>query len=363
MTPTRSSFRSITPWLFAGLGLLAASPAFTLRGADSAAGTYYKTQVPTGVTASTAAAAKAAKAFLDSLDEAKRGRAVFAYGDEKQRANWSNLPVTMVPRAGLKLGELNAAQREKLLALLASTFSPKGYQKLIEIVNGDEALKHSPGNPPNLLFGSDEFYVSILGTPSDRTPWMLQFGGHHLAINVTLAGAKGVITPSLTAAQPATYQLDGKTIRPLGAEDSKAFTLINALTPEQRTSSILGSRFRDLVLGPGHDGKKIAPEGVKGSTFTAAQKALLLDLAGEWVGIVHESAAKAKLAEIESHLADTYFAWSGPTTPGSAAYFRIQGPTVVIEYAPQNLGGNPVNHIHTIYRDPTNDYGVQFGGR
>jgi hypothetical protein len=63
------------------------------------------------------------------------------------------------------------------------------------------------------------------------------------------------------------------------------------------------------------------------------------------------------MAEIKANLSGTWFAWSGPTTNGMPAYYRIQGPTVVIEYAPQPLGGDPTMHIHTIYRDPTNDYG------
>ena len=66
------------------------------------------------------------------------------------------------------------------------------------------------------------------------------------------------------------------------------------------------------------------------------------------------------MAEIEANIADTWFAWSGSTEDGKAAYFRIQGPTLVIEYAPQGMGGDPTMHIHTIYRDPTNDYGKKW---
>jgi hypothetical protein len=87
---------------------------------------------------------------------------------------------------------------------------------------------------------------------------------------------------------------------------------------------------------------------------------MLLDLAGEWTGIMNQAAAKAKMKELKQHLAETWFAWSGPTEKGKAAYFRIQGPTVLIEYAPQTLGGDPTKHIHTIYRDPTNDYGAKW---
>jgi hypothetical protein len=87
---------------------------------------------------------------------------------------------------------------------------------------------------------------------------------------------------------------------------------------------------------------------------------MLLDLAHEWVGILNDEAAAAKMAEIKANLLETWLAWSGPTTPGSAAYFRIQGPTLLIEYSPQRLRGSnglDTTHIHTIYRDPTNDYG------
>ena len=309
----------------------------------------------------TAKTAVAAEKFLASLNDTQRAAAKFAYTDAKQRANWSNLPDPMYQRRGLRMGDLTPAQREAAMAVLSAALSKQGYQKIVEIVDGDEVLK-GDGGPGGLQFGKDQFWISFLGDPSATKPWMIQFGGHHLALNAILAGEKGTLTPSLTAAQPAKYTLNGKTVRPLGRENDKSFEMINALDETQKKQAILGARYRDLVLGPGHDGQTIAPEGVKVSAFTDAQKKILLDLISEWVGIANDAAAKAKMDEVKEHLAETYFAWSGPTTPGSAAYFRIQGPTVFIEYAPQGLGGNPVNHIHTIYRDPTNDYGKKYGG-
>ena len=129
--------------------------------------------------------------------------------------------------------------------------------------------------------------------------------------------------------------------------------MINALDEKLRSQAILSYRVADLVLGPGQDGRVIQPEGLRASALTAAQQALLLDSIREWAGIVTDAFAEPRMAEIKANLPQTYFAWSGPTSPGSVAYFRVQGPTLVIEYAPQ---GN-VDHIHTIYRDPTNDYG------
>ena len=300
----------------------------------------------------------AANAFVSTLDEKQRQRFMFAFNDEQQRARWSNLPVRMVPRAGLSMGELNGSQRAAALALLSSALSRRGFEKVQQIVEGDEVLKSNERNNP--MFGKDLFYISILGTPSEKDPWMLQFGGHHLALNITIAGASGILTPSLTAAQPALYTLNGKTVRPLGQENDKAFALLNSLDEGQRKQAILNYRVADLVLGPGKDGKTIQPEGLKASTMNDQQRSMLLDLISEWAGIVHESAAASRMSEIKAGIGETWFAWSGPTTvePGrnGTSYYRIQGPNLVIEYAPQRMG-DPTLHIHTIYRDPTNDYG------
>jgi hypothetical protein len=209
------------------------------------------------------------------------------------------------------------------------------------------------------MFGSDLYYISFLGKPSMTNLWMLQFGGHHLALNITIAGSKGVLTPTLTGAQPAQFQLNGKTIRPIGRESDKALALVQSLDEKQRKQAVLTYQVRDLVLGPGQDGKKIAPEGMKASEMNAGQQAMLLDLISEWAGIVNESSAAVRMAELKADLKETWFAWSGPTAgeAGSniTAYYRIQGPHLVIEYAPQN--DEPTNHVHTMYRDPTNDYG------
>jgi hypothetical protein len=250
------------------------------------------------------------------------------------------------------------------MALLAVALSRDGYRKVVDIMHGDEVLKQNQGGRGGgraggggPAFGENEYYLAFLGTPSATAPWMLQFGGHHLAINLTLAGSQAAMTPSLPAAQPATYTVEGRTVRPLGQENDKAFALINALNAEQRGQAILASRVADLVLGPGQDGRAIQPEGIRASKLTAAQQTMLWDLVREWTGIVNDTFAEPRLAEIRSNLSDTYFAWSGPTTNGSPAYFRVQGPTLVIEYAPQQ---GSVDHIHTIYRDPTNDYGAKF---
>jgi hypothetical protein len=323
-------------------------------------------------TDATARAVVAAEAFLATLDQSQRAKANIGL-NEKTRTVWSNLPsgITMqvgaTERNGLKIGAMTPAQEKAALALVATTLSREGYQKAMEIVDADQVLetRSAPTRKPGsqTIFGRAEYYVAILGKPSTTDPWMLQFGGHHLAINVTLAGRQNVLTPTHTGAQPATYTVDGRTVRPLGDENDKAFELINALNAEQQKQAILAFEVRNLVLGPGTDGKMIAPEGVRASALTPAQRAMLVELVREWVGILGDEAAAAKMKEVQSGLGDTYFAWAGPTTKGKGAYFRIQGPAVFIEYAPQGAGENNIDHIHTIYRDPTNDYAARMTRR
>ena len=318
-----------------------------------------------GAQSGTPGIVSAAHAFLSSLDDTQRKSVLFVFDDAEQRARWSNFPIRMVRRAGVNLGELSAPQRSAALALMASVLSRRGYEKVQEIMDGDEVLKTNGRG--DAMFGKDLYFLSILGTPSLKSPWMLQFGGHHLALNITIAGEQGILTPSLTAAQPALYTLNGKTVRPLGQENDKAFALLAALDDGQRKQAVLDYRVGDLVLGPGKDGKTIQPEGLKASAMNSKQQAMLLDVISEWAGIVHDRAAAARMAEIKTGLAETWFAWSGPTTatPGQngTAYYRIQGPQLVIEYAPQRMGGDASNHIHTIYRDPTNDYGRKLSAK
>jgi hypothetical protein len=191
----------------------------------------------------------AANQFLSTLDDKQKQAVLFSFNDEEQRKRWSNFPVSFVRRGGINLKEMDSAQRSAAMALIASALSPKGFEKVQQIMQGDEVLKtnessnpgggpgpRGDGGPPRgnggpppggrsppfgdrggnrqpwngPIFGKDLYYVSILGKPSEKDPWMLQFGGHHLALNITVAGDCGVLTPTLTGAQPAVYTINGK---------------------------------------------------------------------------------------------------------------------------------------------------------
>jgi hypothetical protein len=309
----------------------------------------YFSRDSTGDDQAVANAVAKANAFLDTLDAPQRTRAQLEF-DSAKKPSWSNLPVTMVPRNGVRLGELSQRQRAAALDAIAAVLSREGFQKVVDIMNGDDQLTKQGNN--RMRFGSDNYYLALFGQPSATKPWMLQFGGHHLGINVTIVGKDSVLTPTHTGAQPDSFTRNGQTVRPLGAENDLAFKLVNMLDLEQRKQAVLGARPKDLQLGPGHDGQTVRAEGLKCASLKDDQRATLLELIGAWVQVLPNEAATKRMAALKSQIDDMYFVWYGPTTNGSAAYYRIQGPTLVIEYAPQR----GINHIHTIIRDPTDDY-------
>ena len=140
-------------------------------------------------------------------------------------------------------------------------------------MNSDQFLSES-GTP--YATGTAHYTLGIFGNPSAGEPLMIQFGGHHLGLNVTLVGRQGTLAPSLTGAQPAIYELEGKTVHPLGRETDRAFALLSSLDQSQRKHAILSFQIHDLVLGPGRDGQMIEPEGIRGSQLTAKQREMLL---------------------------------------------------------------------------------------
>lgn len=322
----------------------------------------------------TQAIVDAANAFLATLTSDQVAKVQFAFdrpasssasnysgrlGEQYGAAQWSNYPVSDIPRPGLAKGTLTDAQQAAETALLQTALSAAGYQKVLVIMGADQVLADQG---QNFSAGTATYTIGIFGTPNATTPWMLEYGGHHLGLNIVIDGARGTVAPTLTGAQPAVYQkTDGTTVRALAAENDKAFALLSALDDTQRAQAILNYTVSDLVLGPGHEGATLMTEGLQASAMTADQRTMLLDVISEWTGILNSAYTCDRLAEIKDGLDQTYFAWSGSTTHSTdkngSSYYRIQGPKVVIEFSPQGVGGDPTNHIHTVYRDPTNDYG------
>ncbi|MCO6007859.1 DUF3500 domain-containing protein [Actinoallomurus purpureus] len=334
----------------------------------------------------------AAKAFLATLDAEQKNTVLFDWTDQEQKQRWSNFPYGVFPRAGLKWGDLSTTQQNAWLAIMKASLSHEGYKRVLAEWNADDANATETGQ--SNLFGKKYYYIALIGNPSTTGPWMWQFGGHHVTVNAAVTGGRISLTPSFIGDQPASYtDAGGKTVRPLGDIEDQAFALVGSLDTAQKEKAVLGDTPIDLVLGPGEDGKTIAPEGLRLSEMTAHQRAAALKVIRHYTGLVDDADAAARMREVKSALRRTYFAWYGPTTPGSAAYFRFTGPTLVIEYSPQGAGrpggggpgggtpsptpsgtpssppqdqaGTPINnattdHIHGIYRDPTNEYGDKY---
>lgn len=213
-----------------------------------------------------------ANAFLATLSNQQKATVLFDFKDAEQRVRWSNLPVGLVRRTGMAWGDMDAAQRVALMKLLGAVLGSDGVENVQEQMAADDVLRASagdpgsrgpgsgapgrgaPANPPTVNFGSDYYYVAFLGAPSTTAPWMLQFGGHHLGINATVAGPNLTLSPSLTGGQPLKFMVDGRPVYIVLKEAVQGTALLNSLTDAQRERAVISTQFIDLVLGRARTG-------------------------------------------------------------------------------------------------------------
>nr|WP_277349477.1 DUF3500 domain-containing protein [Streptomyces sp. S3(2020)] len=292
--------------------------------------------------------------FLGTLSSSQQST-VKAERTQSNLSQWSNLPDGLYTRAGLRMDALTSTQQSAVLAILQTALSDEGYEQVTGITTADGVLHDSTGSDD---YGSDHYWIRILGTPSADGQWTVQYGGHHLAVNITLTGDTMPLAPTLFGVQPATYTLNGVSYEPLAGETDKAFAVVQSLDDDQLDTAVLDTAVTEIILGAGQDGKTLAYEGVQASTFTDTQKELLLDLITEWISPLNDEQNASKLESAEENLDSTYFAWSGGTSSSSTIYYRVQSPDFTIEFAHQpNMGGT--THIHAIYRETGNDYGAE----
>jgi len=301
--------------------------------------------------------AGAARAFLDSLGGELRARCALAL-DSPERSKWTNLPPS-ANEAGARLGDLDEGQLERACELLATVLSPQGYAKLRDIMLADDRLL--PGGAPRPGFGAESFWLVLFGSPSADGEWALQLDGHHIALNLSFSGERMTMSPSFIGAQPSAYERGGAQIVPLRGEVDGAFALIDSLTEEQREAAVLGAQRGQIAAGAGRDGFVPEPEGLACHTLDGKQRALLTGLLRQFVGDLPEPSAAEHMRALEAQIDAMVFAWNGPTQNPSDVSYRVQGPSVLVEYACQDLGGDPLDHLHSMYRDPGNEYGVRFG--
>ena len=303
---------------------------------------------------SPASMAKAAKDFLATLNAQQRESAMHAI-DSRERREWTNLPARE-DAGGIRFGQLDEKQAKAACDLLAAMFSEQGYQKMVSIMLADDQLIKGRAR---VGFGTEYFSIVVFGEPSETNPWCVQLDGHHVGVNVSVTGDKLTMSPSFIGTQPQWYDLGGKKMRPLTGEIDDAYKLVGLLSDEQRKAAVVGRQRGDLVAGPGRDNVIPEPVGVDVANFDEEQKRVLKRLIAQWVNDLPERHAAGRMVVIENEMAEMKFSWNGEIEEGSDISYRIQSPSLIIEYACQSLGGDPQQHLHTMYRNPKNEYLLQ----
>jgi len=298
--------------------------------------------------------AEAAQRFLAALEPAQSAQAQFEFPDPERR-NWHYVPRQ---RAGIPWKDLSLGQQQLAHALLGTALSAEGLLKAATIVSLEEVLRvleagRGPLRDPGL------YYLSIFGTPGPQGTWGWRVDGHHLSLNLTLIdGQPMAVTPSFFGANPATVPSGPRAgLRVMAAEEDLARELVRSLDADQRRIAVLpGAAPSDIILNPRRAASRLEPEGLAMNQMTDGQRDALRRLIEVYVRNYRPELADADLRKIDAAgPTRIHFGWAGSLNPGEPHYYRVQGPTFILEY--DNVQ-NGANHIHTVWRDVDNDFGA-----
>ena len=313
----------------------------------------------------------AATVFLESLSEDQRAQAVRPF-DHAGRKKWTNLPGARHREEGLAFENMAEEQRKLGHRLMQCGLSSQGYQKAVGIMQVDDYLYEQLPDPEIQAVinrGYGFYWLGVFGDSSGDAPWGWQLDGHHLGLNFTIANGEVEVTPAFVGIQPNEVP-DGPYAgwRILGEEEDKALALVNGLDNAQRSRAILSDTLPDEIFtGPERGDALQEFAGLKASEMTADQRVQLQSLIEEYVRNMEPEAANPLLSRIAADGDDSlHFAWMGGTEPGGTFYYRIHGPSVLIEFdhtlnigrIQQGVREHDPNHIHTILRQPGQDYGA-----
>ncbi|MEN8693946.1 MAG: DUF3500 domain-containing protein [Akkermansiaceae bacterium] len=301
----------------------------------------------------------AANAFLATLSDDEKKQALLPLNDP-ERQKWTNVP-TKATDGGIRLGDLTKPQLEQAVAFLSTVLSENGYLMARNIMLADDLLiKNENRAKRRGGLGAANYWIAIFGTPSETEPWGVQWDGHHVAVNLTIVGEKMTLSPAFIGTQPHKFMLGEQEITPMKNEIAWAVALMESLDKKQRKQAIINTKRGRMQAGAGKDGYIPPAKGLPCKDLTEAQLAQLLKLVGLWVDDLPAKPAAARMKELEGQLKKAHFAWYGPFAPGSDASYHLVGPEIILEYTGQDLGGNPLDHIHSVYRNPANEYGAQW---
>ena len=308
-----------------------------------------------GAERSAANMATAANRFLTSLEPDQRARAEFEFQSDK-RERFHYIPSETFPRPGLTIREMTDAQRAQAHDLLSAGLSHRGYLTATTIMDL-EAILDALEQGERLDRDPELYFFSIFGTPSPDGPWGWGVSGHHVSLHFTIIDGAVASTPSIFGANPAQVRTGPKAgLRALREREDTARALVKALNGPQRAAAVIDDVAPDdllteaeLTIDP------LSPTGVKAAALDSNQRELLMQLIEAYTSIMAEDIAAERLAEIrEAGVDEIGFAWAGPVERGKQHYYRVQGPTFLIEYDNTQGGGN---HIHSVWRDFTGDFG------
>ena len=310
--------------------------------------------------ASATAALQAAEVLLDSFDATVKDQFMFDIG-ASVRTKWSNLPAGIVERSGISVGELSDDQRRLLFDFLASSLSEEGYQSIMEVMAAESFLS-ADKRAERLKWDPENYWVSFFGTPSSDQPWGWQFGGHHIAINISIEnGSVKTMSPSFIGTEPAIFTVNGENYEAVRDMHLSGFAVFSVLDASQQAKADAGNVPEDILTGPGEKGTIPKIIGLSAAEMSEEQQSLLVAAIAEWVNIQPDENASRRREELVSGIGDISFAWTGNDDVNTPAYMRIQGPSLIIEML--STGGNVgesaagQGHYHTIYRKPNMEYG------
>ncbi|NEZ04917.1 DUF3500 domain-containing protein [Wenzhouxiangella sp. XN201] len=295
---------------------------------------------------------EAAEGFLASLSADQRAAASFAFADD-ERLDWHFIPRQ---RRGLSFQDMDEGQRDLVWDLLDTGLSAQGVRKVDDIIALEVVLRELGGNPA--MRNPELYFVSIFGDPSGSDPWGWRFEGHHISLNYTIIdGAPLAWAPAFLGANPAEVQGGSRAgLRALGSEEDLARALVRSLDEDQRRQAVVDDQApSDIFTGNAREVEPLEPAGIAISDLRPEQVDQLVRLMDEYLERMSDDLAASRRARIEASGLDRItFAWAGSLEVGEPHYYRIQGPSFLVEY--DNIQNN-ANHIHSVWRDFDGDFG------
>jgi len=297
--------------------------------------------------------ARAAQALLAALDEEARATVELPF-DAEERFNWHYVPK---PRAGLALKRMSADQQRVAMDLLEAGLSEKGYTKAETIRALESVLAEIEEDP--VRRDPELYYVAIFGEPSTTGTWGWRFEGHHISLNWTIVrGTSIASSPQFLGSNPAEVRSGPmRGTRALAAEEDLARALLGSLNDAQRAQAVISRAAPDDILTSNARTAGVQEEnGVAYAELSREQRGLLLAVIEEYAGVQPKAVARQRVERIRAAGFDRIrFAWMGGLNRGERHYYRIQGPTFIIEY---DNTQDDANHIHSVWRDFDGDFGI-----